>query len=695
MTTIPSTAPPARLQRVSLYALCVGALLSLGAAGCSGNDAVGIGGVGGGGIDGGDEDNNDGGDDRNNANNDSMDAGGDEDNNDGADVSAEPDVVQEVIEETPCERDADCPEDELCRLTREQDSLNAACGPPLDDTDPPGVACGRDEDCASGLCQEGFCAQACLGDEDCDEGLSCQERVVQLEGDNTEATLCVPPPEDDCARDEDCLDPSLCVGRRRPDRVDFICGELLEGGAPDNAECTEDSDCGRELCLDGACVVPCQVVTDCEEGQFCVPTLAEVEQGEVSVNVCAEPEPCEAPSQCDEGQTCFVRPVGEESVETICQAPNDDGRAQGDACLTDDDCEANLCLQELLGAVCSHPCVNDEDCPREGDDCRERDLRGTQASRTRVCTPPPPAGCVTDEDCPEDEACRVVVNQGGDALIAVCGPRIGDGDPGDDCEEDNECANDLCLEGHCSAPCVGRDACGDEQACQTQTVERERGDDAVTGELDLCRTLPEVLCRNNAACSDDDRVCGVIDFNADPVEQRCTFPSPQGGDVGDPCDGNLSRNDQCFSRLCLRNVSDACTEACIGDEDCAEVPGGYICSEFSFAGERLRLCADGCAQDSECSREGQLCGLARNEGDDRFDFVCRNVMGEDPVGADCSGQSFDCDHGICLIRGEERRCTQPCVSDEDCPEALPVCGTANIVRPGGEESQQLPVCTER
>ncbi len=586
-----------------------------------------------------------------------------------------------------CERDGGCEPGLICRLERGRDVLHAFCGAALEPGLPAGALCEEDGACATGLCQSGVCGQACVGDEDCDGGLVCQRRVVELEGRNVEAQLCGALPEDACGNDADCAGQERCVARRRPDRIDFVCGALNEGGVGQGQGCEQDAQCSRGLCEQGACAEPCRLAGDCGPGLLCADVEVAVELGTATARVCAAPEPCESPGQCGVGQTCFVRAVGVEDVEAVCLPPNRGGRPLATGCAQDSECAANLCLRDFLSVACSHPCAQDGDCPAPGYRCAIRSLRGSEASRRSVCVPPDPVACVNNAGCQGGLRCSIVPNRGGTALTSVCRVAPGPGLPGAACEADGGCASGLCLSGFCSAPCQGRQDCGPDQICEAIEIERE----GLSGSFDVCRTLPDVVCQSNEQCSEGGRVCGLIDFE-DPVALHCAFPQEDGGALGASCEGRLSPNDQCLDRLCLRGITDECTRACVDGADCQGGPGGYICTEFGFQGGTLRMCADGCSRDGDCGREAQNCGLIRNVGDDRFEFICRSPLGVDPPGTDCSGQ-IGCDHGLCLIRGGARTCTLPCEQDADCPSAMPECGDATIARPRTGESQTLRVCT--
>jgi len=98
-----------------------------------------------------------------------------------------------------CVADADCTEDQYCD------------GYSCEDKRPPAEPCGEDEECLTGLCEDGICAYCaehgdCAVDEYCSEGF-CEpvECACGMVVDHT----CLPY---QCCADEDCADCSICTG---------------------------------------------------------------------------------------------------------------------------------------------------------------------------------------------------------------------------------------------------------------------------------------------------------------------------------------------------------------------------------------------------------------------------------------------------------------------------------------------------
>jgi hypothetical protein len=418
------------------------------------------------------------------------------------------------------------------------------------------------------------------------------------------------------------------------------------------------------------------------------PDLTEEEEESLLGQPCAD-----APAACSfEGLICAIDRRDGAQVEVTCALLDDLDGALGEPCALDLACQAGLCLEDWLWTGCSAPCAADADCPLPGWRCQERALLEGGQGLTRVCVPPDPGACQTDADCPDGSACLLRPDRDNASLVPVCLPAPEGGELGDACQDNAACASGICLDGACAALCRPGEGCDlESQRCDNTTWTQ----DGLSGQFDLCRTLPETDCLRTQDCAAQGQVCGEIRF-LDPVRLLCVDPLGEGEGLGAPCEGALSRNEACEGRLCLRNITDSCTATCVTSADCEGFAQPHICTDFRFSGQVVRMCAPGCADDATCARPGQQCVLNRNLTDDRFDFICRTPTGDDPPTGDCS-QTVDCDHGICLTRrnGEEileRICTLPCDDDGDCPAELPVCGTANITTPGGADRQTLRIC---
>jgi len=174
-----------------------------------------------------------------------------------------------------------CPEGDACEVLG-----GAACGSciPLEISTSPrsfGVACDRDDQCASGVCEEtGFCTMPCSATAPCPDGFHCRGTLCargDLGGLGAE-----------CVTDEDC-------GSIAPDCVDadgeYLCaGPCGEGGAcelgfecvatevgerclppglPFGAACGANPECRSGICA-GTCTRLCSAAAVCPAGYECV-----------------------------------------------------------------------------------------------------------------------------------------------------------------------------------------------------------------------------------------------------------------------------------------------------------------------------------------------------------------------------------------------------------------------------------------
>ena len=259
-----------------------------------------------------------------------------------------------------CERDADCPRDDVCQFgPQSNESLAARCGPPIgrgqsgDRCNPEASLC--DAGCANGLCLgDGRCAALCRNDRDCDGGRSC------LEDPGGEASLryCV-----DLRLCEDDIDAcpagEACVFTQHPSepRLMRLCIEA-PGRTPVGEACNRDEECAGALCF-GVCTAVCDGAPDCPGSFECAVVDIPLEGGATdSVGLCQfEEVPCSRPADCDDDLACVFMSDGE-TVVSQC-IPNPGGPA-GTPCNDYEDCRSGLCLRE---GNCSDACQNADDCP--------------------------------------------------------------------------------------------------------------------------------------------------------------------------------------------------------------------------------------------------------------------------------------------------------------------------------------------
>ena len=147
-------------------------------------------------------------------------------------------IVDDTIDE-PADTDVDRPDTDL--------------PPPDTDLEP---ECSGPEDCASGVCEDGSCAEPT-----CDDGvLNGSESDVDCGGDCgpcDDGAACLGP--DDCVSDVcaagTCAEPTCEDGVLNGDETDTDCGGSC-GGCDLGATCNTGADCTARGCNDGTCYWP-------------------------------------------------------------------------------------------------------------------------------------------------------------------------------------------------------------------------------------------------------------------------------------------------------------------------------------------------------------------------------------------------------------------------------------------------------
>jgi hypothetical protein len=173
----------------------------------------------------------------------------------------------------------------------------------------------------------------------------------------------------------------------------------------------------------------------------------------------AEP-PCETSADCSDGQVCAEYRV---DGNFYCTEPLESGAAIGEECdtnLVSDECTDRLCLS--FNGRCSELCTQNSDCDADsGFVCIDFGIAGFCVS-----------GCTTTGDCAEGEVCRIATNVDNTAYHWACGVpggsiEAGQAPEGGDCDDENDCANGLCLSAtdgdtvsyFCTEPCETADDC--------------------------------------------------------------------------------------------------------------------------------------------------------------------------------------------------------------------------------------------
>ena len=474
---------------------------------------------------------------------------------------------------------------------------------------------------------------------------------------------------DVCSDHDDCDPPEICVVDE-PGQ-EGLCQEPEDNRA-DGEECTDSAQCESGLCVDGVCTSECDDASDCVDGWLC--------REYDDYSICEEPTPCDSIRDCSfDGDHCVVE--RDDDLRVICRPPAGDGEL-GDSCSIDGDCAAGLCLD----GECSQPCANPSDC---GDDeeylCTGEELVDGQSAN--VCTERPPEACLSDVDCDGEERCVATIDE--DSLYFACGePNDGGGEGGDICTDDSDCAQNLCIDGACAAPCNDDDVCTDIPAssCHTTSVER----DDIEGTVSVCEV--PVLCDSVDDCLADE-TC-YFEVEDDAVHTVCNDPNATNRGDGESCSNDL----QCASNYCHEDrFGDYCVTPCVSDSDCPDVVDGYPmeCGEVEVeygsgsGSETIAACVhqtpDPCVDDSQCDAD-EACAVVVNETQDGLTGACLPDNGGAEPGESCSTNS-DCRNQLCFIG----KCSAPCAGDDVCGD-FQQCNEAAVGKDG--QIDNIDICTD-
>ncbi len=487
-----------------------------------------------------------------------------------------------------------------------------------------------------------------------------------------------------CATNDDCTAPQVCVVDRSGDTVSMTCQDPSgSGGLGD--DCTDDSECASNLCVNGKCSQPCERPVDCSsDGSFiCDPTDIQTGTGATqSVNVCVPKPPtqCTSDADCTSPERCLAV-KGSDSVTFECGTPNSGGGDVGATCSTDSDCAQNLCQN----GVCSAPCAANGDCAAgDGFSCEisQVDLGNGNTDNAQVCTPPTP--CTNKDDCRLGEVCRVDRATGD----MTCGaPNTGGGSLGDVCTGDQACAANLCNSDRfgdvCSVPCADNSDCPTPgYECGTATVDNGNGG---TNDVSVCVAKDPTSCTSNNDCASG-LTCAIVPNKAGSALESVCIPSSGGRATGVPC----TSDDQCASRVCL---NDHCSVPCSASNQCGT---NQLCQNNTITKQSLSGAFDVCETlaDEECDQTGTCSDGVRMCNDLRTDpnnsqvhtAYCGmpDATASGSLGDHCEAQT-DCRSRLCLATNSDE-CSVVCTSNSQCASGQ-ICSTFSL------DSSQLGFCT--
>jgi hypothetical protein len=558
-----------------------------------------------------------------------------------------------------CASANDCPDGQVCALdtaTGELSCQDASGGGT-------GDSCTSGDECASGICLNGACADTCANDGDCPGGYACETQSVPLDGGGSvDVDVCV---ESDrpCASNEDCTDPEVCTVDRSGSATELTCGDPVGGGELGDS-CTADDECASNLCIDGQCSAPCERTIDCNDGNGfkCEPTEVDLGAGGTEeINACRPKaaNECSSDSDCSGSERCVANKTATQ-VEFRCGSPNAGGGETGADCGTDADCAQNLCLN----AKCAGPCASEGDCSAGTDyacEITEVTLSGG-TDNAEICVPP--RDCTRDAECRVGEVC--FIERGNPGIDSTCkDPNTGGGQLGDRCTDDANCLANLCYDGRfgqvCSNPCsddADCDAPGYE--CVTTSVMDGSGAQA---SAQICAPKDPPSCTSQGDCATG-LSCAIIENAAGNALVAACIPSAGGTGTGVSC----TDDSECASRVCLNGD---CAAPCTNDNQCGQA---QLCQNNSISKSGLSgnfdvcetLTDEQCGNDGTCSDGVRVCSELRvNQSNGAQEAYCRfPVTGGDPLGNTCSSPG-DCRTGLCLssISGE---CSVACVNDGQC-----------------------------
>lgn len=469
-------------------------------------------------------------------------------------------------------------------------------------------------------------------------------------GDTTTETpvVCLP-----CSSHADCGgEPNLCL--ELPAGGQF-CGRDCAG--PDDATCPTGSSCltideaaGLYQCFpaDLRCDDACAGVV-CGEGEVCDPDA----DGEcvAARGLC---DPCTNNEQCG-GSNDYCVSFDAAGLDRGCALDCTDAECpEGYFCATVGTATPPLrqCVPRRL--TCVDRC-NDVVCG-EGERCDER--TGDCFVPAGPCTP-----CQLDTEC------------AGNACIGLLGPSCG---TDADCPADFFCNEGLCVSGRCGLDCTpGEDGqlgpCPDGFSCYTLAGGEYQCLPFFLDCVDLCAGVScpdgfncehatgECVRSRSEGCQpcEDYASCGGQD-------SLCTSLSVGGGNLCLPGCGDGRTCALGYTCITLSSTIDVCIPA-NGDLSCdlcetASCPEGTACSPNNG------LCY---GIPDVCDGTTSLCGP--DEMCDAFEQKCI------PVGYACTfaNRFNDCgfDAGTCTaaLDGDLGGCEPSCVTDLECPDALPYC----------------------
>jgi hypothetical protein len=475
----------------------------------------------------------------------------------------------------------------------------------------------------------------------CDDGMFCTNPDVCMGG------VCMPGPArvcpepggdpdfDICSEALDacveCLGPGDCGDGNTC--TDDICNPSGECNNPNNtAACeTDNNPCTNDVCAGGSCTHPFNT-NSCDDGIFCTRT------SQCQMGVCVGTAPRVCPTS---GHICC--PIQDACLE--CCEPSD--------CDDDNECTMDACnitgappVADCVNTPVTGPCEDGMFCTA-GDFCMDGECMSG-----------------TDSPCMEGEDC---VEEGGGDCIACLIP--------EDCDDDNVCTQDDCVDGACVyvnegagtvcgnpevGPCDNRDTCDGAGNCQSNPKPNgtDCDDDLFCNGDDSCL---------DGVCAHTGNPCMTPTPNCNEVTDMCLAGLPCPGGVGDcppDADANPCTSPACVGGFC-DNVpnSNTCSDgnACTTNDVCS----GGVCvgGPAPNCNDGNACTVDSCDPASGCvnsasAANGMACGSGADSDCDNPDTCLNGTCqpNREPNGTGCPDDGNQCTTDVCDGNGN---CTHP------------------------------------
>lgn len=499
-----------------------------------------------------------------------------------------------------CEDDGDCESPYHCAVT----PTASLCAPDL----ALGQACGRDAQCAGGLCRDGVCCES-----ECDG--QCRSCALVVPGRCLFVSQGVDP-DDDCGVCAACNGAGACTFRPAASDPDDDCDPRPPCGETGSCDglgaCAFFGDgitCGEGLCVGETALLPRRCTGD---GTCAEPVLVGCQgfrcdtDGQGCADTCTTDNGCQADHFCDVAGACVPR------------------SGNGVSCLRDGQCGSGRCVD---GVCCESSCAGS---------CQRCDTAGA-AGQCR-----PVSG--------EDGACT-----GQSTCVAGTCKRL----PGQNCGLADQCASGRCVDGVCcESDCTG--ACETCVSGQCQPIVSAPSD-TCTGES-WCDAAGECGPIAGSACA------GPCPRGHVCVAGVCMLPAP----LGTPCtDDNACVSGQCTDGVCCESACLGQCRRCRADGRCEYLPigseevGDCLASDETCGpgGVCVGTLGSVCGSGSDCVSGHCVDGVCCNEACDGtcescMNGTCAGISGSPDLTCPAPSMCFGRDQCVglegtpCVVNGE-------------------------------------------